>query len=314
MNQLPIQRLPLSLIHFDDHTFRLLPFDEEPDERLSAQVQRCGILHPPLVKESGQGHFLIVAGHKRLQLARQTLGYANCDCLVLPEDFDPLATLALALDEALAQGQPSPMLRASFLKKVLPLCPVDEVARRFLPLLDLPPHPFHIKPLLGLANLEHPLALALHHGELDDKTALTLSGLSFRDRFALFDLITTLRLSVSNQRKLTALGQDLAKRQGTSIHAILAQEEIKAIIDQPEGNPPQKAALIMRRLGELHSPRLSTAERDFAALVSRLDLPKGAKLSHSPAFEKDEVTLTLTFADQSALVQAWPALAPILQN
>jgi ParB family chromosome partitioning protein len=312
MNPLPIKRIPLKLIDQDDHTFSLVPFDDPPDKTLSRHIAATGILHPPLLKETEAGAYLIVAGRKRLQIVNDRLKWTDCLCLVVGAEVDTLATLALTFDEALLQGPISPLTKAVFFKKALALCPPEEAARRFLPLLGLTPHPYHLQQIISLAELEPPLALALHHGRLDEKTALAMIDLSFRDRLALFDLIDTLHLSVSNQRKIATICRDLAKRGGgTSIHAILAGHDLKEIIDHPEANPPQKTAQVMHCLVGKHSPNLTTAENSFAEMINRLNLPKGVSLNHSPAFEKDELTLTATFKNQADFDRYWPELAAI---
>jgi hypothetical protein len=305
---LAIKRIPLKLINRDDHTFSLMPFEDPPTKVLTRHIAQIGILHPPIVKEGVDGAYLIVAGRKRLRIVSDLLKQASCDCLLVTAEFDPLATLALALDEALLGGPISPLAKAVFFQKVLALCPPEEAARRFLPLFGLTPHPFHLPRIVALAGLEQPLALALHQGQLDEKTAQAMADLSFRDRFALFDLIDTLQLSVSNQRKIIAISQDLAKRQETSIHAILASQELKELIDHPQANLPQTAAQVMRFLSGQHAPDLTAAEKVFAELTRSLNPPLGVTLSHAPAFEKDEVTLTVTFADQAALTKVWPGI------
>ncbi len=312
MKPFPIKRIPFKLIDRDDHTFCLMPFDEQPGQALTRHIARLGCLHPPLVKETAAGAFLIVAGRKRLRIVGDLLKCASCDCLVVPMEFDALSTLALALEEALLSGPISPLAKSIFFKKALTLCPPEEAARRFLPLLGLAPHPYHLQQIVALSSLEQPLALALHEGKLDEKTAAAMHDLSFRDRLALFDLIDTLQLSVSNQRKIVAICQDLAKRHDTSIHAFLSGLEIKEIIDHPEANLPQKTAQVMRFISRKHAPNLAAAEKEFVELSNRLNLPKGFSVNHAPAFEKDEVTLTATFEDQAAFTKVWPELATIL--
>lgn len=312
MKPLPIQRIPFTQINRDDHTFSLMPFDDPPGKDLTRNIVHSGILHPPILKQTDSGIFVIVAGRKRLRIIGDLLKLSTCDCLIVPIEFDPLATLALALEETLLDGPASPLIKAIFFSKAMALCPQEEAARRFLPLFGLTPHPFHLQKIAGLTSLEHPLAMALHQGKLDEKAAMAMTGISFRDRFALFDLIDTLQLSVSSQRKLVTICQDMAKRHDTSIHDILAVSELREIIDHPEANSPQKATQVMRYLTQKHTPKIAAAEKEFLDLTKQLNLPKGVNLSHSTSFEKDELTLSLTFADQEALLAAWPKISPIV--
>lgn len=314
MKPLPIHRVPFALIDRDDYTFSLMPFDDPPGKELTRHIVHSGILHPPILKQTESGGFLIVAGRKRLRIIGDLLKLDACDCLIVPVEFDPLATLALALDETLLGGAASPLIKATFFSKAMALCPQEEAARRFLPLFGLAPHPYHLQQIAGIAALEQPLALALHQGRLDEKAAMTMTGLSFRDRFALFDLINTLQLSVSSQRKLVTICLDMAKRHDTSIHDILAVTELREIIDHADANPPQKTTQVMRYLTRKHAPNTAAAEKNFTELTKRLSLPKGATLSHSASFEKDEMTLNLTFSNQEALLVAWPAISEIIRS
>lgn len=314
MKPLPIQRVPISSIDREDHSFSLVSFDDPPGKELTRNVVRNGILHPPILKQTDAGGFLIVAGRKRLSIISELLKLSACDCLIVPIDFDPLATLALALEETLLCGSASPLTKAVFFNKVIALCPQEEAARRFLPLFGLAPHPYHLRQIAEISSLEQPLALALHQGKLDEKAAITMTSLSFRDRFALFDLIDTLQLSVSSQRKLVTLCQDLAKRHDTSIHDILAVREVREIIDQTETNSPQKTAQVMGYLTRKHAPNIAAAEKQFTDLTKQLGLPKGTSLSHSTSFEKNELTLSLTFPDQEALLAVWPTISNIIRE
>jgi len=311
MQPFPIKPIPIKRIDRLDQRFNLLPFIEEPSPQLTAAIVNLGLLHPPLLQETDDGRLVIVAGRKRLRVVGDLLKWPSCPCLLIPAGPDPLATLALAMEEALLSGPLSPLSRAILLQKALALCSAqEEVARRFLSRLALPPHA--LPTILALTTLEQPMALALHEGRLDEKTALVLTSLSFRDRLSVFELIETLQLSVSNQRNVIALCQDLAKRQDSSLHTLLSDQGLRAIIAHPESNLPQKASAVLRYLRELQSPRLTEAEKKFSATVKRLALPKGVALNHSPAFEKDELTLSASFADQAAFDRAWPALSALL--
>lgn len=255
MQPIPIKPIPIKHIDRADLRFNLLPFIEEPSPELTGAIVRLGLLHPPLVQESGDGRLLIVAGRKRLRVVGDLLKWPACHCLLIPSGLDPLSTLALAMEEALLSGPISPLARATLVAKALALCPAEEVAHRFLPRLALPPHPDALAAILALNSLEQPMALALHQGRLDERMALVLTTLSFRDRLSVFELIDTLQLSLSHQRHVVTLCQDLAKRQDTSIHTLLTDQGLRAIIAHPDSDLPQKASAVLRYLRELHTHR-----------------------------------------------------------
>lgn len=303
---LKINRVALKHICFEDSTFSLNPFDDEViPAALSQQIQRCGILHPPILLERTGTSFAIVSGRKRLRLAATILQTASCECLIIPAGYDELETLAIALDESAIGMALSPMQKAIFCQKALALASEQEIAARFLPVMGLTPHIFQLRQLLALLVLEQPIAAAVHSGGIDLKAALELCSLNFRDRLVLFDLIANLSLSVGNQRKLIALCRDLAKREDTSIMSILSDSQLNEISSLHGENIPQKTSALMTWLHSKHAPAVTAAEKEFAQLPRKLNLPEWAVLTHSPAFEKDRLTLSLTFQNYHELEKFW---------
>ncbi|HBT96876.1 MAG TPA: hypothetical protein DEB25_04190 [Desulfobulbaceae bacterium] len=70
-------------------------------------------------------------------------------------------------------------------------------------------------------------------------------------------------------------------------------------------NGPQKAQRLLDSLTALAAPESSEAEQQFQKWQSRLALPTGAHIEHSPAFEKDALRLILPFANQESLEIFW---------
>ncbi len=317
--QIPISRIAIKHIDLNDQTYNLLPFDNETVEgALTKNIIRCGILHPPIVKETDQGVYQIVAGWKRLQVAINHLKQTACDCLVLPESFQYIDAMAIALDETQTKSALSSIEQAIFFNKLISssVSP-KEAANRFLPIMGLKPHPYHITKLLQLIILEEPIAKAVHQGEISEKAAYELCKLSFRDRLALFDLISTLKLSVGNQRKIITICQDLAKRENSSILAVLNNPQINEIINYTEANTPQKATNLLKYLQEIHSPNLTAEQKKFTAFTSRLKLPKWVKIDHSKSFETNNFSLTISVNNYAELESCWnqiSALEKILGN
>lgn len=299
-------------IDFNDNSFILAPPGEEIiPEKLKESIKRTGILHPPIVREKREECFQIVTGRKRL-LAVKESGRACCDCLVMTASTTVLDGLAIAFEEMLLKKKINPVEQAIFFGKVLQETDDNEAAERFLPPLGFPPRPHLIKRFIALLDLEEPLLVAVHKGRLDEKVALELGKLNFGDRMALFEVITLLHLSVGNQKKLTISSRELAVRANSSIRQLLSDPEAEAILNHPEANLPQKAANLMAWINKKRFPRLTEAEQEFRRFTGKLQLPKGVSLSHSPSFEKDELTLSITVQDQVKLQDLWPKVEEIL--
>lgn len=307
------KRILLPHIDLSDQTFSFSPVPDRPvPGPLAASIKRNGILHPPIVKEGPTGAYQIVSGRKRLLAARDVLDAAAADCLVLAQDAPAREALRIGLEETLLSRPLSAAETALFFSRLLDFMQKEEAASRFLPLLGHAPHPLRIEKLLDLLALEEPLLTALHDGVLHESVAHELVALPFTDRMVLFEIIELLNLSVSNQKKLVAGCRELAMRTHCTILTLLSDPEAAAILRHPEANPPQKAHNLLAWLSGKRFPRLHEAETDFRRFVGMLRLPKGVTLTHAQSFEKDAVTLSISFADREKLLDSWPGLKDAL--
>lgn len=307
-------RINFRQIDFSDDTFRLDPRKEDviPDDLLLS-IERIGVLHPPIVKEKRDDCYRIISGRKRF-LALAEIGLKSTECLVMGDSVNGLACLGAALEDALAGNTLSPVGRAIFFSKALKETDKKEAAKRFLPILGFPPRPGLIDKFVRLLQLEEPLLSALHKGELDEKSAMEMTGFSFDERLVLYEIISLLNLSVSNQRKLIMSCREMARRNNISIRQFLSNGEVEVILNHAGANQPQKATKLMSWINRQRFPRLTAAEQEFRQFCGKLRLPANVSLAHSPSFEKDELTMSIIFADKEELKDKWSALARALDG
>ncbi|MBI5557806.1 MAG: ParB N-terminal domain-containing protein [Deltaproteobacteria bacterium] len=302
-----ISRININHIDLSDESYSLAPpfcLAEAP-AALCQSIERCGILHPPIVKEKSHSSFVIVSGRKRLLAAWRIAPAASYDCHKITDKTDEIATWAICLEDALLSRPLTPVERAVFFKKCRQWLDEEQLATRFLPLMGLASSTYLIGRDLKLLELEEPLIAAVHEGTLDDKVAFELGKFSFSDRMTLFAAISSLHLSVGNQKKLAISCRELAARGNTSISALLADPEVDDIIHHPEANIPQKTANLMRWLTRARFPRLSLAEKEFQHFTTGLHLPGDARLEPSPSFEKDELVFTLSCHNRDHFLTIW---------
>lgn len=306
---LKISRISFNRIAINDTFFHLSPEPlSQNNDTLTGSISRLGLLHPPILKKQNNDTFQIVCGHQRLMAAREVFFNKACDCLLLPKDASTIRALAIVAEEAMMKRPLSLMAQAILFKKVL--CHINEqqAAEQFLPLLKITPNPYYIKQLIPLTRLEEPIAIALHRGLLHETVAKELATMTFIDRLSLFETINFLSLSVSNQKKLLTSCQELAKRTQTTVFAIIAWPQVQKILKQRATNTPQKSAALMTLLGKKRFPRLSAAEKDFQNFANSLRLPENINLTHPPFFEKDTITISITFKNKEELQKNWPAI------
>jgi len=304
------QQISLDCINFQDRTLQLSPdISEKPlCQELIASITRFGILHPPIVLE-GNNHnsFRIVKGRQRLRVISESLGENSCVCRVLPPDTLMSEVLSLALEELMISHAPTVIEQALCWQKALKFMDEKEALAEFGSRLDSL-HRYSGSRLLRLFELDDRQIESLHIGRLEPKTAFHLLDLTAGDRNSLFEIIDSLQLSSSNQKKLVDSCLELSRRQDRMVADILADPECPGITGYGDANPPQKTAVLMNWLSDMKNPLLNRSKREFHRLKSGMNLPGNINLSHSPAFEKDSMTLTVTFRDLQELQKKWPAI------
>jgi hypothetical protein len=204
--------------------------------------------------------------------------------------------------------------KALFLQKTITLLGEELVRSEFLPRLGLSPEPHAIKQTVSLLDLGDEILQAIHRGEINEKVAGSLMVLQPQDRQVLFTITASLHLSFSNQKKLAVMCRELAGRRNISIAELLADEEVQAILDHRETNPPQKTKKLMAWLHRNHMARLSRAKEEFNRFTRSLQLPGNAVVAHTEYFEDDQHTLSVTFPDRDSLQQAWEKISHALRN
>jgi hypothetical protein len=120
------------------------------------------------------------------------------------------------------------------------------------------------------------------------------------DKLALVQLFKDCGMGDGKQKRFFSLIRDIALREGSTISSYLQQEKIRAILDHEEMNVPQKIHHLGDLLQQELTPSYSLAERDFVKQVKELHLPINYSISHAPSFERDEITLSITFKNIAA--------------
>ena len=313
--RLHLRTISLQTIDLEDPTYCFSPGEKIViSDDLVESVARFGLIHPPIVKDNPPQGYQVVSGRKRLIVLKEHFGKRQVECLVLSESTPPKTALALSFENLRFKGPVSLMQQAEYITKMLQVTDEREITDSCYPQIGLSHYKYPVRKLVGLTRLEETVKQAIHAGDITVKTALQLADMSFTDRMSLFEIIQYLKLSVGNQKKLMDTCRELAKRDNTSIMNIVADPEIQEALKHDQANIPQKTAALMQILHHKRLPRYCQARKNFTALAASLELPKEVQLTHAESFEKDTVTLSITFADSEALEGKWPALKKILSN
>jgi ParB family chromosome partitioning protein len=317
MNQyLHPKSLDTSLINFEDFSYSISP-DREIilDETFTQSIIKHGILHPPIVKEIEPGSYVIVAGRKRLFAIRALFPEGKtCNCMIIPAKMQEIDIFSILLEDILFSRKLTPIEKAIFLQKISSTMTEKQIAKKILPRIDLPSDPFYYLQSIKLLNLEEPIIREIHQGNVNEKAALDIISLSAKDRLAVFHVMSSLRLSVSNQKKLLNICKELASRMDRTISAILGDTDVQNILNHKEANPPQKAKNLMNCLSRKYMPRSSQAEDEFKLFIASMQLPRNVSVNHSPFFENDEVILSITFSNKESVQNAWKTIKETIEK
>jgi ParB-like chromosome segregation protein Spo0J len=308
------EKINLSQVDFQDITFRLTPENEMPtNSKIEKSIAEIGIVHPPIIKKN-KDTYQIVDGRKRLLACKDILRKGICLCLVLPESIADEEILQFLIRHMLIERSPTIIEQAYFFKKLSALQGEEKAAINFFSTMETKPSTHYLKRLSRILDLEEPIQISMHSGDINENIADKLFVLNFRDRMAIYELIDDLKLGTGKQKKLVNICLEIANRHNCSISDILAGQEVSDILQQSKGNPPQQAANIMTWLTRQQSPLMVQAEQEFKRYVASLELPDNTILEHSKSFERDSLTLSITFKNRGEFMKKWQEIKGLLKN
>jgi len=259
-----------------------------------------GVIHPILVMRVSKDSYVLVAGARRLEFIRKSLNPCQINCLVLDEDTPHHSLLHLILAD---QSSFSPLTlaeKARFIEIALHYLKLEEIITTFQDKLQLKGGRSSFSILQKILQQDDQIIREIHAGRLQERMLSEIFSLpDMTDRVALVQLFTDLRLGESKQRKFFSLLRDIAWQQGASIASYIDKPEIRQILEHKEMNIPQKIQHLGNLLQQTIAPASTRAEEAFQRQVKELHLPKNHTIAHSPSFEKDQITLSITFDDMA---------------
>ena len=268
---------------------------------LDQSFSRIGILHKPILLARGDGRFDILCGYKRLQFALNKAQMRNIDCLILLQETQPTALLDILLTDQCSARPLSQAEKARFVEICSRFLSHQDIITYFFERLQLRKKLSTIKELNSILQLDPIIIAEIHGGTLQERMVNELLRLQeTSDRLALVQLFKDLALGEGKQKRFFTLIRDISFRLGSTISAYLRTKEIDKILKHPDLNIPQRIQHLKELLQEQLSPLHSQAEEEFTKQVRDLQLPPQYIISHSPSFEKDTVTLSISFENFEA--------------
>ena len=284
-------------------------------DELKNSILQTGVIHPPFLLQHSDTDFEVISGYKRLLIAKQHLNSDRIGCFILPGDFPELSILDLLLTDQIYTAPLSLVEKARFIQIASGCISREEIIKEFSARLGLKKQKSAVDKMLAVLNLQGDIIKEIHSGRLQDKMVMELQRLKHPDdRLTVVSLFKELCLGTGKQKKLFSLIRDLAYRNHISISDLLNSNQIQQILDHEEMNPPQKAQHLGKFLQKQLTPTFLEAESSFSDFTKKLQLPENLTLSHSQAFETDEVTLSIKCKNLQECQKMLPEIKAVVKN
>jgi len=277
-------------IALEDERFRISFFGTE-DSALTRAVRVAGLLNPPVLTLR-EGRKILVSGWKRV---------LSCLALKLPQipvfvsdSQDDLELFSAAVYENASNRSFSAVEKAEILARLLRFgIPEQDLMRRFLPLLEIPPLPASRELYLALSGFSLEEKRIIHEKDMSAAALKHLVRFAPADRPALLSLLR--HLGRNKQRELLALVWEIGRREGKIAAQVLAQPQIQSVLRDQALSEPQKADKVIEILRVQRSPTLAAWQNSFAEALKKLHIEKGIVIDPSPFFEGEDLSLHFSF-------------------
>jgi hypothetical protein len=110
-----------------------------------------------------------------------------------------------------------------------------------------------------------------------------------------------IRFNFNQQIQFIEYIKDISIKEGKSIIHILSEKRLLTLLEDKKLNNPQKAKHILNLLRSRRFPRLTDSEKTFRKNLSKLNLPKNARIQHPPFFETPHYRLEILFRNGKEL-------------
>ena len=265
-------------------------------EKLLQSFYQTGILHKPILLAEEGNCYTILCGFKRLQFLLENAQRKDVECLVLSNDTAPVTLLNTILTDQNLFRPLSLAEKARFVEICRRFLHDRDIISLYLDELKLPKNATTLVELREILQLNPIILSEIHAGRLHEKIITELLLLKEDvEQLALIQIFRELAMGAGKQKNFFTLIRDLSSRKNQSISEYLQTPEILQILNHQVLNIPQKIQHLNNYLQQKLCPTCSQAEMNFQQQVRELRLPPECNIAHSPSFEKDEITLSITF-------------------
>ncbi len=285
------KRIPISRIDWNDTTFAIHAFRDNPHFRQS--LESVGVLTPPILWEKDGGSLAVVDGLKRLRWLQNH--HTSFDALVYPSSAELKQLMVHRLETKMFSAPLNLAEKAQIVAKYTPFTTESELKRRILPALGLSSRNEAPSLWERIGNWPAAHLKLLAHDLLSERAALYLAQWEPADRDQAMRLFDTLRCSASIQMEILERTSDIARRDGISPCEMLAHPELQRILHAQDLNRREKTQEVRDLIHRRRFPRLSAKEKRLRQRIEDASLPSNVSLVPPPHFEGETWEVRIRF-------------------
>ena len=214
------QTVPISEIDRNDTTFQI---STDPNiSGLAASIASVGLLMPPILKRS-RPRYTIVSGFRRIA-ACLSLNQSAMPARVLSDDRSDLDCAGMAVSENALQRPLNLIERSRALLLLSPHFRNSVELSAASATFGMPETPAMIDKLLPLCRLSDDIQAGILEGTISLSMAQELGRFDPEARSALADLLLSMKMSLSKQREVLTMIQEISLKEGISNSATCSRK------------------------------------------------------------------------------------------
>jgi len=293
------QSILLCRIDVTDERFRIST--PGPIDDLVDAIDRIGLLYPPILYETMDGVYIVVAGFKRI-LACRRLGRTGIDARIMPGDTSASDCLGIAVADNTFHRDINLIEQSIALSKLSAFYGNDVELSHAAKRLGMEVNPGLVKKLLRITTLPGPLQQAILSGAIPLSIALGLDAISSpplaKRLIAVFE---QLRPTLNQQKDILQWVQDLVRIDPVGSAALLSDEACRNVLTDGDLDRPRKIRGLMDILRRRRFPVMASFGNQYRQKMRELTLPQGMSLIPPEDFEADRHRVVLDFQSLAQL-------------
>jgi ParB family transcriptional regulator, chromosome partitioning protein len=293
------QTVPLASINLQNEDFRITTRDDV--EELATSIEHDGLINPPTLIQQHSSGYAIVSGFRRIQACRK-LDCNDIIVRILDPGADRLDCLRLAIAENALQRQLNLIETSRAIQKLSPFFTNDIQLAETAATLGLPANPSILHKIRDLCLLPWFVQDSILNDSVSLSMAVELKKLDPDSAVAFARLFDQLKFSLSKQKEILTLVDEIAQRENSSIPQVLRNPGFQDIIDSEDLDRAQKGRQIRSFLRQWRFPRILEAEKNYQIRHKQLKLGNDIKLIPPKDFEGTTYVLNLNFSNLAELM------------